>query len=308
MDSDALAAAFASMGMPGFSPLMSLNLSEPSATKRLLQIPMYGLFSNDIRPKFSKPDHVTTDLHPIMKKTMKETVTEVDKIVAQDAELKKRDWTPVLYVYELYRGHAQNETEYGHLVFADNTCSRFLLIRVEGSVKCSNGNCPLDHDYAEICELQAQQFFALAKYLPIPEPKWVRATFTSDEHRSVAPDFLAVQSDSDLSSRPTQGLKPGVIHVNSKNFKPCLSDEDLDSIDAFLSSIEKKVPDEAAKKGVLVPKGEKAPSFHAKYLPPEVTGVPKRYCAGCRELFAPDDLKRCGTCKAVFYCGIFSAA
>ncbi|BGP18650.1 40S ribosomal protein S26 [Rhodosporidiobolus nylandii] len=297
MEMDAMNSLFSQM--PGFNPLMNFNLSEISAVKRLLQLPYLGVSTNDVRGKFSKPDWQTTDIDPESKRIMGETVKAVDKITAANPKLKAMGWTPVHYIYELYRGHAKRETDYGHLVFVDNTVTRFLLIRVHGSVKCSNGNCPLDHDYSELVDLQARQFYALAKYLPIPEVKWVRATFTSAEHRSVPSDFF----DFDAGSRPTEGLNPGISHISPDNFKPCLSSEDVDSIDAFLGSCSKPVPSQEVKKLVLVPKGQRATDYDPVFLPPEMTVEPKRFCAGCRELKETSELKRCSRCKAVFYCG-----
>jgi hypothetical protein len=115
-----------------------------------------GLFQNDVRPKFSKPDYQTTDISPEDKKVFGDTVKAVDRIIAADPELSSMNWTPVLYIYELYvrtvplhsfpphsdpsvcsyKGHAQVGSDFGHLVFADNTATRWLLIRCHGSVKC----------------------------------------------------------------------------------------------------------------------------------------------------------------------------
>ncbi|GAA5915641.1 hypothetical protein JCM6882_002371 [Rhodosporidiobolus microsporus] len=289
--------------LPGYNPLMNTNLSEVSATRRLLQLPMFGIFQGDVRPKFSKPDHATTDISPEDKKLFGNTVKAMDKVFDADPKLKAMNWTPVLYIYELYKGHAKHAWDFGHLVFVDNTVTRYLLVRTQGSVKCANGHCPLDHDYAEITELQAQQFFNLTTYLPIPEPKWVRATFTTDEHRAVVDDLFDFRKgDTGLSTRPTQGLKPAVIHVTSANMKPMFSQDDLDTIDAFLESCSQKVPGKDVKKKVLVPAGGKAKEFSPTYLPEEFAEEPKRNCGNCGEPRLPKDLSRCGGCKSVFYC------
>ncbi|GAA6029028.1 hypothetical protein JCM8097_001559 [Rhodosporidiobolus ruineniae] len=302
MSLDAMNAAFSKL--PHWQPLMSVNLSETSAARRLLQIPFLGLFENDIHRKLYKDDCFTTDISPEVKKLMRNIVAEVDNALDVNPKLSSSGWKPVLYLYELYTGHAQRETDYGWLVFSDNTCSRFLLVRPEGSIKCSNGHCPLDHDYAEICELQAQQFFALAKYLPIPEPKWVRATFTSDEHRALPQDFLPLADDSALSSRLTEGLIPGIAHIAASNFSPCLTAGDLVALDALLQTSKQPMPGEEVKQRVLVSKGQPRPSYSPVFMPPEITGEAKRGCTGCRQVFKAHELKRCSGCKAVFYCSV----
>ncbi|GAA5974738.1 hypothetical protein JCM11641_007247 [Rhodosporidiobolus odoratus] len=202
---------------------------------------MFGIFQSDVRAKFSKPDHLTTDIDPDTKRVMGETVKAMDKLFNADPKMKAMNWTPVLYVYELYKGHAQRANEYGD------------------SLPASNGNCPLDHDYSELVSLQVQQFFALASYLPVPTPK-------------------------------------------CSNFKGCLSADDLDSIDAFLGTCNKKLPSQEIRKQVMVGKGQAAKGYDPIFLPPEMTEEPKRHCAGCHELKTAVELKRCAGCKAVFYC------
>ncbi|GAA6013597.1 hypothetical protein JCM10207_004786 [Rhodosporidiobolus poonsookiae] len=283
---------------------MSHNLSETSATRRLLQIPYLGLFQNDVRPKFAKSDQLTTDIDPEWKRIMGQTVKAMDKVFAADPELKKMNWTPVLYAYELYKGHAKRSTDYGQLCFVDNTCTRFLLVRAEGSVKCASGNCPLDHDYREILDVQAHQFFNLAKYLQgaIPEVKWVRGTFTTAEYRSVPEDLFHFKGDKKLSSRPTTGRKPGIVHVDGSNFKPCLSKDDVETIDAFLGTCKKPIPTDAQKKLVVVAGGRGAREYDPVYLPPEMVQEPKRNSGGCKEMKDSSELKRCSGCRATFYC------
>lgn len=79
--------------MRSFNPMMILNKSETSATRRLLQCTGFGLYMNDISSKFAPPDDDFASRRAIVHQVAKwcETYTGQNKV----------EWVPILYLYEV---------------------------------------------------------------------------------------------------------------------------------------------------------------------------------------------------------------
>ncbi|GAA6023571.1 hypothetical protein JCM11491_005348 [Sporobolomyces phaffii] len=284
------------MGLPGFSPLSSFNLSGICATTRLLQCPMLGLSTVEVSGKFAPhKKESSTDLGPEMWEMLKKVLENVSQRLNKKG--KRQEWYPILYGYELYRGAASNSMDFGQLVFTEGTLTKFLLVNVYEEPACKCGN-PYHGDYAAIMKLQAQRFLNLLTILPMPNPaKFVRATYCTAAHPLPTDQFLFEEGPLNPSKYST--VSP-IVHLTPTDLVACLNEHDLEVITATAARGNKQISDD--KKRLVISKHGSG-SYQPTQLPKEVSEEFKRECGGCHKVFPGSKLARCGGCKMAFYCG-----
>ncbi|KAK4702978.1 hypothetical protein P7C70_g3241, partial [Phenoliferia sp. Uapishka_3] len=276
----------------GFNPLMSVNLSGICATTKLLQYLSPSMC--DVTRKFDKDPRDAPDCDPDFFRRAKVMIAKVTREINADPELKSMYWFPVLYCYELYKGQGKSQADFGHLVWIDGTLSRFLLVNIYGSPSCECGNA-YHNDYDAMIKLQAQRFLNLTCYLSqnLKEPRWIRATYTTDAYPSLPSNFLPFGGTDNLSSAALPG-RPPIIHLTPADLVPSLASSDLEKIDIIINRGQAKTPTPENRRRVLVLNSKDAATrpFVPAALPFEVSETIQRDCAGCKQLFDPKDLQR----------------
>ncbi|GAA5963870.1 hypothetical protein JCM3765_004046 [Sporobolomyces pararoseus] len=299
--------------------LMTVLENESNAARRLLQLVYIGKeevnHTLSVMRYLEKPDSETPDLSADFKKRLKRTIRAFNVSYKNQVEILEEDsdeddydpanlsqqWTPILFNYELYKGHAKNNAEMGELVFAHKSRSKFVLFNLCDSIKSPEGDGNLEEDYETRLASQVQRFLALAYYLPIGNIEWIRATYTTLEHPRLHPKLL---SGNIKETVPAKDGAPPLLHLTGKTLQPCLTSKDLLALDTFISTCNYKVPNEAARDRVLLGEGVEDPTvFKFKYLDLNL-GKPalKKKCDSCKSLFDPTQLKACSACRSVLYC------
>ncbi|GAA5977648.1 hypothetical protein JCM5350_002304 [Sporobolomyces pararoseus] len=288
--------------------LMTILENESNAARRLLQLvymdPAEINYSLSVMRYLEKPDSETPDLSPDLKKRLKRTIRAFGFAYKAQMEIFEEDsdeddyspanlsqvWTPILFNYELYKGHAMNNAEMGELVFAHKSRRKFVLVNLCGSSKSPEGDSNLNEDYETRLKSQVQRFLALADYLLIGDVEWIRATYTTLEHPRLHPDLL---SGNVKESLPAKDGIPPLLHFTGKTLQPCLTSKDPLALDTFISTCKYKVPNEEKKERVLLGEGVEDPtSLKLKYLDLNL-GKPslKKKCDSCKGSFNPGQLK-----------------
>ncbi|EPQ51019.1 hypothetical protein GLOTRDRAFT_81621 [Gloeophyllum trabeum ATCC 11539] len=292
-----LASAFA--GLSGFSPMMMINRSCTCATTRLIQCRGFGVYQNDISAKFDKSPDEVPDLAKedflARKKIIDQVAAWVDEHQDKTPQIiYKNEWVPILYGYEIVKGSAKRNRDWGHLIFTDLTLTRYLLVMCFGDPKCNCGS-PFHHDYDAIVKYNTDRFMSLLKYLHHDDarPNWVRATYTTSKNRSLDPDFLNSLEGPKAGTSTT----PPIFHVTPDNFTPSLLASDIEKIDNLLTSSRRKLPPSSVKNEVLGKK-EGRPEMKTYLAGNEKN---KRQCAYCEKV-GKHDMPMCGRCKLVRYC------
>ncbi|KZT27380.1 hypothetical protein NEOLEDRAFT_1130917 [Neolentinus lepideus HHB14362 ss-1] len=292
-----LASAFS--GLPYFNPMMMINRSGTCATTKLTQCTGFGVYQLDISAKFDQDPEGVPDLTKEDFLARKQVVDEVAAWVDahQNKEpqvIYKNEWVPILYQYEVVKGSAKRNRDWGHLIFTDLTLKRYLLVMCFGEPTCGCGN-PFHHDYDAIVKWHADRFMSLLKYIhhEDPKPLWVRATYTTTPKRSLDPDFL------NSLEGPKDGTKtsPPIFHITAENFVPSLLSSEIEKIDNLRSQSSKKRPPSSVMAAVLGKK-EDRPAMKAFTAANEKN---PRQCAYCEKV-GTHDMPRCGRCKLVRYC------
>ncbi|GAA5822267.1 hypothetical protein JCM5353_001550 [Sporobolomyces roseus] len=281
--------------------LANWNLSETLAIKRILQIPHLGLSTNDVSSKLYKPDWKTTDLNSEDKKIRREIFEMFMKRCKEDPELDKMNWTLVLYQYELYKGHGRRFLDWGHLVFCDNTATKWILVSCWGDRGCECCGNPYEKDYEEILRCQTQRFLNALSYLPsMAKVQWVRGTYTTLQYPELHPSLLDF---SITTSSPAQNGLPALVHLTPDSLTPCLTQVDLTRIDGFLKVFKFTPPNDEIKQKVLLPDGKSNPcTIIIRHVHPDMNAETSRECQGCGECFGWDQIKYCTGCYGVFFC------
>jgi len=205
----------------------------------------------------------------------------------------------VLYHYELYRGAATAEQDYGHLVFTEATQTKYLLVNIYGSEACDCGS-PYHQDYAAMVKLQAQRFMNLLVYLQGekgPRPKWVRATFTTAKRPAWHPKFL---TKTGIPNRLTSTYAP-IVHLTADDLIPSLRSKDLARINNTISKSAEALAQyvrEEDRARVLDDRAAKT-SHVTPHLAKKET---QKGCAGCDTWGPAKKLKFCNGCHLVQYC------
>ncbi|GAA5874443.1 hypothetical protein JCM16303_005856 [Sporobolomyces ruberrimus] len=276
------------LGLPGFSPLASFNLSGTSATTRLLQVPMLGLSTVDVSGKFAPHKKAgSTDLGPESWEEMKRLLEDIKGRLNKG--LKRQ------------RDKSGTRSYFGHLVFSNGTFSKFLLVNSYDAPACDCGN-PYHGDYSSIIKIQAQKFLNLLTVLPRDNRKidFVRATFCTTAQRVPTDDFLF--GEKPFTPRKNS-LTPPIVHLTPADLVPSLTDHDLEVISATAAKGNEKLSEDKKKLVRTTEKVGSANAFKPQALPVQHTKEMERECGGCHKTFLPSKLSRCSACKVVMYCG-----
>ncbi|KAK7464243.1 hypothetical protein VKT23_006409 [Stygiomarasmius scandens] len=299
---EGLASAFS--GLPYFNPMMMLNRSETCATRRLSQCWGFGISMNDVSQKFYGDPEDATDLSPEDFFARKAVIEEVEKWCDEMEDkpelIYQNKWTPILYLYEIVKSSAKRERDWGHLVFTDMTLTRFLIVMVFPPA-CNCGNLS-HHDYDALTRYHADRFMSLLTYLRHEwkesdnDPQWVRATYTTPEHRfKLNPDFLAKFHEPESTSTTA---KPPVFHVTADNFIPTLFESELEKIDNVVAQGGRKSRAEPSTRDKVLGTKEGRPNVSSAFK-----NKNPRQCSYCEKVSKDKDLQKCSRCKLVFYCG-----
>jgi hypothetical protein len=91
-----------------FSPMMMMNKSETSATRRLLQCTSFGCYMNDVSSKFAPPAREAPDLSRDDFVARKNVIDQVhawmDKMQGKPPLANgsyNSEWVPIMYLYEV---------------------------------------------------------------------------------------------------------------------------------------------------------------------------------------------------------------
>ncbi|KAJ7932705.1 hypothetical protein B0H13DRAFT_2514856 [Mycena leptocephala] len=276
--------------------MMVNTTSGTCATTRLTQCRDFGVYMNDVTKKFYRDPEQSPDLSEEDFMARKKVIGEVGKW----SEEKDEEWPPILYLYEIVKASAKRsasllDRDWGHLVFADLTTTRFLLVMIFPE-ECNCGNLS-HHDYDALTKYQADRFMSLLKYVYHTEnkPSWVRGTYVTKENGyALNPLFLQT-----LDPPSNDGQK--VFHVTAETFIPSLLSNELESIDTLLKQ-----------SGKSVPKIMRYQVLGSKETRPDVSGMWKsknaRQCAQCEKV-STADLLLCSrrvtfySCRLIHYCG-----
>lgn len=156
---DPMESMFSSLSsmLPYFSSLSMINYGDTCATKRLLQCRWMGLYSCDMTPKLIKDVDLYEDPDARRLQLAKLNAAKLVKEAVRKARGDKADgWTPILHMWEVVEGYATIANELAHLVFADATMTRFILVDfgVSPCPKVEEGTCK-----------RANVLYSLLKYL-----------------------------------------------------------------------------------------------------------------------------------------------
>ncbi|KAJ7590819.1 hypothetical protein C8J56DRAFT_933959 [Mycena floridula] len=284
MDLGEWGASSALAGLPYFNPMMMINLSGSCGATKLIQCRNFGTYENDISRKFMKSPEEAPDLSRDDFLARKQILQQVEE--AQSGSPRHTKWVPILYNFEVVRGSAKRQRDWGHLVFIDTTTTRFLLVMIFPNA-CNCGNFD-HHDYASMTEYQANRLLSLAKavYHQEQHPKWVRATYTTQsEQYRLDPLFISGQGQ----------IPSKIFHVTAEAFTPSLLPGEVDRIDSVLKQGNKGVIPETIRTQVIGDKTSR-PS-----VGPAWTQRNARQCAFCEKI-QEKDLKQCSRCRLVNYC------
>ncbi|EPT00605.1 hypothetical protein FOMPIDRAFT_1162970 [Fomitopsis schrenkii] len=277
--------------MRSFNPMMILNKSETSATRRLLQCTGFGLYMNDISSKFAPPDDDFASRRAIVHQVAKwcETYTGQNKV----------EWVPILYLYEIVKGSAKRQRDWGHLLFTEPTLSCFLIVMImPGPCNCGNYS---HHDHDVITRYQADRMMSLVTYLHDAwdwgnAPNWVRATYTTPNRGFMVDSAFLLGVNEAVT--PTKGAPP-IFHVTPDAFTPTLLDSELERIDNVCTQGRQKragpAAVEAARLRVLGTK-EDRPDVGEAWM-----NKNPRECANCHAV-KDKALMICSRCKLAQYC------
>ncbi len=126
---------------------MLVNISDQSATRRLLQCRDMGVSVNDISMKFMRPPEYATDLHEVDFLVRMKVVIEVQKWIQRMRGRHK--WVPILYHYEVILGVLSEpvvvsaifanlyRTDCGQLCQTQRKCQTYACIRGRLNSLCS---------------------------------------------------------------------------------------------------------------------------------------------------------------------------
>ncbi|RDB27272.1 hypothetical protein Hypma_004292 [Hypsizygus marmoreus] len=216
----------------------------------------------------------------------------------------ERQWTPILYRYEIVKASAKRERDWGHLIFVDMSLCRFLLVMVYPSI-CDCGECGTNrHDYEAMTKYHAHRFMSLLKcvYHDLEIEGWVRATYTTPEQNyTLDPKFASPFEPPDINSTEDAGSipRPPIICVKSDNFVPCLLLSELEKIDNLRAQ-------DLDSPGQSIPPHVRAQVLGSKDARPGVGSVwqqrNSRRCSHCG-ILKEKNLMLCSKCKLDYYCG-----
>ncbi|KAF9072931.1 hypothetical protein BDP27DRAFT_1319658 [Rhodocollybia butyracea] len=283
--------------------MMMVNRSETCATKRLSQCTGLGVFMNDVTQKFRGHPDNATDLSKLDFFARKAVIEEVAQWCDDNKDTKpevvyRNNWTPILYRYEIVKSSAKRSSDWGDLVFCDDTISHFLIVMIFPEA-CNCGNYS-HHDYDAMTKYQADRFMSLLTYLHHDwdwgnKPTWVRATYTTPKQKfKLTTDVL---TKVDLPS-----CTPLIWQVTSDDFVPSLLVSELEKIDNVVaqggSSISPKKRAATSVRDKVVGSKETKPDVSAQWKHRN-----PHQCGFCESISPGKDLQKCGRCKLVFYCG-----
>ncbi|THG95511.1 hypothetical protein EW026_g6157 [Hermanssonia centrifuga] len=210
----------------------------------------------------------------------------------------RHKWVPILYHYEIADNSAKRNSDWGHLVFADMSLTRFLLVLCVGSDHCPNGHS-FSTDFNALAKSHAHRFMSLLHYLYSGpgdrqfETRWVRATYATTSS-PLDPAFL----DHNEHVTSTRRSSPRIYHVDTNNFRPSLTEGELERIDNTIrQSRSWTLPPRSVRNEVKgsngLPKGNTVPRLFAQKPPDE--------CACCGKV-RDEPMRQCSDCKLVRYC------
>lgn len=202
------------MGMD-WSPLRSVNLSSLCATTKLLQARLMGIDMVSVERKLamtSAPDIGADDLR--YRRHCNDAIQRFSRAHPSEND----PWTPILYVFELYRGERKKTANMGHMfvqaplrdadprrVWTDPTLTRFLLVFCWPDVSCGH----MSAIYADALRAHGQRFLNLVTYLRESEtelnPEWsIFVRNDADPSGSASPTSRPADPTGIRDSSPTR--------------------------------------------------------------------------------------------------------
>ncbi|KAF8206792.1 hypothetical protein K438DRAFT_2013872 [Mycena galopus ATCC 62051] len=289
---EAFGSAFA--GLPYFNPLMMVNRSETCAATKLAQCRGLGVNMNDISQKFERGPEHSPDLSEYEWRARKTVIEQVERLT----ETQDLPWVPILSKYEIARGSAKKERDWGHLLFINGTTTNYLLVMIFPD-ECQCGNFS-HHDYDALTKYHANKLLCLAKarYIPLPPPDWIRATYlTPTSGYTVPPALVRWLGNEQSSSAALAGLER-CYHIDAADATPALTPSEAERIDAVLKRSAAEQTPAAVRAAVI---GTEKPDVQGGAWKAGVV----RPCAYCEAVPVPGGtlkLMACSRCKLVQYC------
>ncbi|PSR71825.1 hypothetical protein PHLCEN_2v12326 [Hermanssonia centrifuga] len=280
---------------------MLVNISDQSATRRLLQCRDMGVSVNDISMKFMRPPEYATDLHEVDFLVRMKVVVEVQQWVQRMRG--RHTWVPILYHYEVILG-VLSEPVVVSAIFANlrrTDCGQLCQTQHESwliGLAIANGHS-FSTDFNALAKSHAHRFMSLLHYLYSGpgdrqfETRWVRATYATTSS-PLDPAFL----DHNEHVTSTRRSSPRIYHVDTNNFRPSLTEGELERIDNTIrQSRSWTLPPRSVRNEVKgsngFPKGVTVPRLFAQKPPDE--------CACCGKV-RDEPMRQCSDCKLVRYC------
>ncbi|BGP32544.1 hypothetical protein JCM10296v2_004325 [Rhodotorula toruloides] len=283
----------------------ALFRNESSAAAKILDCALFGLTECTVEKDFDgsrgNPTPYSDEVQLHLWALIRHTIISLRMM----PEEKDFCWMPILYFWEPVQGFAMRESELSHIVFADGTLSRFLLVELWDRTICSCCGKPQTVLYEEFLRFSAQRLLNLITYLPLAnKPKWVRATYTTKENSFVPPAFHEFRSGSLLSDPNADVPKPSILHLNAQNVVPMFTPGDLVALNCTILRKNMQVPSKEIRDLVCVNKGEEWTTrwSTANERVAEIDPFIKTVCSGCGNCDLPDKRLRCTACHMVFYC------
>ncbi|CAK0742759.1 hypothetical protein CVIRNUC_001419 [Coccomyxa viridis] len=300
-----------------FDPFMLVNWSGTCACSRLLQGRHQGMqmvsIADKIKKEVNNPDESrfawTGSRHGDFKLMHK--AVQCLKLCESHAAIAPGSYTPILHEWEVAESIGRKLSNYGRLVFADKTTTKFVVVEL-----CIHTCIPSK----QRAEQRAHLLFCLARYLGF-NPTWVRyATSTPDK-----PDFPKKLLKEDA-------CKPGYWkesfqkynfgQIDATNFKASLGENALDVMaiiigrsanmidrvaeaqEAFggLDALRRDVLQTSAAARDGCPPNEAEPPTKPFPKPWMCNPVLPRLCASCGESELHRKLMKCASCQMKWYC------
>ncbi|KAJ7618799.1 hypothetical protein FB45DRAFT_1063344 [Roridomyces roridus] len=292
---EAFGSAFARL--PYFNPLMMINRSETCAATKLSQCRFLGVNMNDISEKFDRPAEYSPDLSVDEWRARKTVIEQVERLSGK----KGLPWVPILSKYEIARGSAKKERDWGHLLFINATTTRFLLVMMFPD-ECQCGNLS-HHDYDALTKYHANKLLCLAKYIWHTEqpPDWIRAIYLTPRSGYTIPAAFVQWEADEADSGAALGTFSHCYHIPTASLTPSLTPSEIERIDAVTKRDANKQTPASVREAVTAKKGEGKPEVMGDAWKAGVV----RACAFCETMPKSGGkvkLMTCGRCKLVQYC------
>ncbi|GAA5964704.1 hypothetical protein JCM3765_004361 [Sporobolomyces pararoseus] len=284
-------------------PFYSDNIASESAAARLLKS---TALRYNVLTMLNKPDSETPQLDVKFKKTLKHCINQVDLLEEEKESIKEMKLTPILYHWEIFTGFGITTGDFSNLVFTDRLQTKYFLLTCIPFPE-NRSNCARKRDDEAVLKRQALRFLALAHYLPIPKPQFVRATLLSTEYDSFNPTFFDPDSNTSTFSSSSS---PAIYHLTSDDLVPIFTAQEFSKLDNYLKTFGVTGNDSIKSRILISPDVVNSDSNPMKIqLESENSKkyyetLDERWCGHCQRNFTVPQLKACSFCSAELYCSV----